>query len=139
MKRKMRGLSSRAVCTAVGVTQVQLHTWAISGLLVPGVKDTDGPGRWRLYSQTDLIRARTLRVLQTMGLPRRMQQAAMRALADLERVAGEVYLVISAATGEAALVEEAEMQTCVQRSAGGIIVQRINGEPAEPSGEAKAA
>ena len=51
-----------------GVSVYQLWYWNKTGLVVPSVKETEGEGHARLYSEGDLVAARSVGKLRKKGV-----------------------------------------------------------------------
>ena len=64
----MTGYKASEVTRLAGITYRQLDHWANIGLLPPSVRDTDGSGHPRLYSDGDIQRLKEIKRCREAGL-----------------------------------------------------------------------
>lgn len=61
------GYRGPEACKKAGVTYRQLDYWARTGLVPPSIERGEGQGRYRLFSEDDLLRLRLIRRLIDEG------------------------------------------------------------------------
>jgi DNA-binding transcriptional MerR regulator len=68
MKRRPRApYSSTELARLAGVSFRQIDYWTRSGLIEPSIRDAQGSGTYRRYSEDDLLRCRVIRTLLDCG------------------------------------------------------------------------
>ena len=82
------------VARATGFSHKQLDYWASTRLLVPGEKQSHGPGTRRLYSVGDLVQLQFIRHLKSYGWSTRKIGQAAKTLREVMNISDPLKYAI---------------------------------------------